>query len=286
MKKSILIIGHGWLGSRCAEEWPDAVIDGTRIHSVADVERLLKKYKPDSVLNAAGIVGRPNVDWCEDHQLETIRGNTILPLLIAEACQKHKVYLLHMGTGCIYYGYSKDPNGWTEDDFANPLAVYTKCKYAADLALSTLPNVGIARIRQPFDDRPSRGNYLDKIASFPKLINMKNSLTVVADMVKVFRQLIEKRAEGVFHVTNTGYTTPRDLMKLYEKYVDPAHKNIWIRDEDLVGQGLTKKRRSNNILQSNRLKLYHIKMRPAKMAVRDTIKKYAKAKKRQLENSK
>lgn len=276
-KPKILIIGQGWLGSRCAETWLDAQITGQWINSVADVEALLKKYKPNAVLNAAGIVGRPNVDWCEEHQLETIKGNTILPLMIAEACQKHKVYLLHMGTGCIYYGYSKDPKGWTEDDFPNPSAVYTRCKYAADLSLSTLPNVGIARIRMPLDDRPSRGNYLDKIVSFPKLINMKNSLTVIPDMIKIFRQLIEKRAEGIFHVTNPGFTSHRELIELYRKYVNSAHKNIWIKEEDLVGLGLAKKKRSNNIMQSTRLKLYHIKMRPARVAVKDAIRKYAVA---------
>ncbi len=281
----ILIIGQGWLGSRCAEEWPDAQITGAWIDSVADVEALLKKYKPNAVLNAAGIVGRPNVDWCEDHQLETIRGNTILPLMIAEACQKHKVYLLHMGTGCIYYGYSKDPKGWTEDDFPNPSAVYTRCKYAADLALSTLPNVGIARIRMPLDDRPSRGNFIDKLSVFPKVISMKNSLTVIPDMIKVFRQLIAQRAEGIFHVTNPGYSTHREILGLYKKYVDPKHTNRWIEYEDLLKLGLTKKKRSNNVLQSTRLKRYRIKMRPAKAAVKDTIKKYAQIKKKELANN-
>ncbi len=278
-RTKILIIGRGWLGSRCAEEWPDAKITGQWIESVADAEALLKKYKPDAVLNAAGIVGRPNVDWCETHQLETVKGNTVLPLLIAEACRKHGVYLLHMGTGCIYYGYTRDKKGWTEDDFANPSAVYTRCKYAADLALSTMPKVGIARIRMPLDDRPSRGNYIDKIAAYPKLINMKNSLTVVPDMIKVFRQLMEKKAEGVFHVTNPGFTTQREIIRLYEKYVDPEHKNTWIKESDLVGLGLTKKKRSNNILQSTRLKLYRIKMRPATRAVEDAIRKYAQIKK-------
>lgn len=276
-KEKILIIGQGWLGSRCAEEWPGSVITGQWIETVADVERLLKKYRPTAVLNAAGVVGRPNVDWCEINQLETIKGNTVLPLVIAEACQKHEVYLLHIGTGCIFYGYSKNKKGWAEDDFANPSAVYTKCKYAADLALSTLPRVGIARIRMPLDDRPSRGNYVDKIASYPKLINMKNSLTVVPDMISVFRQLIAKKAEGIFHVTNPGFTTQREIIDLYEKSVDRNHKNIWIKETDLVGLGLAKKKRSNNILQSKRLKLYRIKMRPARSAVRAALKKYSQA---------
>jgi hypothetical protein len=30
---------------------------------------LLPQVKPTHVLNAAGLTGRPNVDWCEDHKV-------------------------------------------------------------------------------------------------------------------------------------------------------------------------------------------------------------------------
>lgn len=33
--------------------------------------------QPTHVLLAAGVTGRPNVDWCEDHQAETIRANVL-----------------------------------------------------------------------------------------------------------------------------------------------------------------------------------------------------------------
>ena len=204
MSKKILIIGNGFLGKKCAAAWPDAVLSDKIITSVKDVEDLIDEYKPDSILNAAGIVGKPNVDWCETHQLETIKGNTILPLLIAEACQNKNVYLLHMGTGCIYYGYANDPNGWREDDHPNPSAVYTRSKYAADLALSTLPHVGIARIRMPIDSQPSAGNLIDKLASFSRVVDVVNSVTVVEDMIYAFKELLEKQAVGIFHVTNPG----------------------------------------------------------------------------------
>ena len=65
-----------------------------KINNVQDVLDLIKEYKPDCILNSAGIVGKPNVDWCETNQLETIKGNTILPIIIAEACQKKNIYLL------------------------------------------------------------------------------------------------------------------------------------------------------------------------------------------------
>lgn len=273
--KKILIIGNGFLGKRCAQAWPDAILSDKKITSVQDVEALLDEHKPDSVLNAAGVVGKPNVDWCETHQLETIAGNTVLPIMIAEACQKKNVYLLHMGTGCIFYGYSEDPNGWKEDDHPNPLAVYTRTKYAADLALSTLPNVGIARIRMPIDHVSSPANLIDKLASYKKVVDVINSVTIVEDMVSVFKQLLEKQAAGIFHVTNPGSIKHTEILEMYKDMVDPNHDNEWISEQELVTTGLAKKTRSNNILQSGNLEKLGIKMRPIKEALHDTLKKYA-----------
>jgi dTDP-4-dehydrorhamnose reductase len=279
MSKKILIIGNGFLGKKCAAAWPDAVLSDKIITSVKDVEDLIDEHKPDSILNAAGIVGKPNVDWCETHQLETIKGNTILPLLIAEACQNKNVYMLHMGTGCVYYGYANDPNGWREDDHPNPSAVYTRSKYAADLALSTLPHVGIARIRMPIDSQPSAGNLIDKLASFSRVVDVVNSVTVVEDMIYAFKELLEKQAVGIFHVTNPGAIKHAEILEMYREIVDPSHVNEWISAQELVDSGLAKKTRSNNILRSDNLIKLGINMRPVHEAVRDTLKKYALLKK-------
>ena len=273
----ILILGKGYLGTRCAEVWGDeAILSDKRVESVEDVEALIDEHKPDTVLNAAGVVGKPNVDWCETHQLETIQGNTILPIMIAEACKNKNVYFLHMGTGCIFYGNKSDGTLWDEDDFANPTAVYTRAKYAADLVLSTMENIGIARIRMPLDCRSHRANFVDKLSSFPKLISVQNSLTVVEDMIDVFYQLLEKRATGIFHVTNPGSVDHKEIITWYKKYVDPDHNNEWIEEKDLLGLGIVGKKRSNNIMTSKNLPKLGIKMRPAKEAVEDAIKKYAK----------
>ncbi|OGH92493.1 MAG: hypothetical protein A2534_04135 [Candidatus Magasanikbacteria bacterium RIFOXYD2_FULL_39_9] len=277
--KKILIIGNGFLGRKCATAWPDAILSDKKISSVKDVEDLLDEHKPDSVLNAAGVVGKPNVDWCETHQMETILGNTVLPIMIAEACQNKGVYLLHMGTGCVFYGYSSDSEGWKEEDVANPSAVYTRTKYAADLVLSTLPNIGIARIRMPIDSQSTPANLIDKLSSYARVVDVVNSVTVVDDMVDVFKQLLEKQASGIFHVTNPGAIKHKEILEMYKEFVDPDHKNEWITERELVTSGLAKKTRSNNILQSNNLEKLGIKMRPVKEAVLDVLKKYASLKK-------
>jgi dTDP-4-dehydrorhamnose reductase len=271
----ILIIGNGFIGTRLHEMWKDSVLSGDIIATADDVRRLLKTHMPDAVVNAAGVRGKPNVDWCETHQLETILGNTALPILIAEACQEKNIYLLHIGSGCIFYGASPDPNGWREEDFGNPLPVYSRAKYAADLVLSTLPNVGIARIRMPIDAIPGPHNLIDKLARFPKVIDVENSVTVIDDMVDVFHELVSQRAAGIFHVTNPGTIRHREILAMYEELADPSHRNEWISNDDLVRQGLAARGRSNNHLQSNNLEALGIAMRPVHEAVRDTMKAYA-----------
>lgn len=278
----ILIFGHGYVGQRCRDAWgDDAVLSDVRVQGKEDAAAEIARVKPDAVLNAAGVTGKPNVDWCDSHQMETIVGNTLVPIAIAQACQEAGVYFLHIGSGCIFYGDAPHPDKmWREDDFGNPLPTYSRSKWAADLALSTLPSVAIARIRMPIDRIPGSRNLIDKLAAYPKVIDVENSVTVVDDMIDVLRQLMEKKAPGIFHVVNPGVMKHRELMALYEELVDPAHTNEWISNDDLVKTGLATKGRSNNVMASTRLAEYGIAMREVHEALRDTMEQYAEAKKR------
>ncbi|MDG1949606.1 MAG: sugar nucleotide-binding protein [bacterium] len=277
----ILIFGKGYMGTRCAETWGDeAVLSTVIVNTTQDALDEIERVQPDVVFNAAGVKGKPNVDWCEDHQIEAIRGNALMPMMLADACQQKGLYLLHMGSGCIFYGDSPhEDKMWREDDFGNPLPVYSRTKWAADLTLSTLPNVAIARIRMPIDWKPSPGNLINKLANYPKVIDVENSVTIVEDMINVFHQLLEKRAAGIFHVTNPGTMKHRELIALYEELVDPEHSNEWITNDQLVEQGLATKGRSNNFLASENLEKVGIHMRPVQEALRETLEKFAKASK-------
>jgi glucose-1-phosphate thymidylyltransferase len=274
----ILIFGKGYVGNRLANAWPDAVLSDVRIDDLQAVLKEIQTHRPDGVVNCAGRTGKPNVDWCESHQTETARGNIIGPLILAEACQQENVYLLHLGSGCIFYGPSPDPRGWREEDFANPSALYSRTKYATDLILSRLPNTAIARLRMPIDHIPNERNLIDKLAAYKSVIDVQNSVTVLDDLVSGVRQLIEKRGTGIFHLVNPGIMRHRDLISLYEQYVDPNHTNEWINNDELVKRGLAVKGRSNCILQSTRLEELGIQLRPIDVALHDTMVKYAAAK--------
>jgi 3,5-epimerase/4-reductase len=272
-----LIFGRGFLGERLAQSLPGAVLHAADIADESAVRAALGDHKPDAVVNAAGKTGRPNVDWCESHQTETFRSNVEGPLLLARLCAANDTYLLHLGSGCIFYGPSPSPGGWREDDFANPSSFYSRTKYAADLVLGKLPNVGIARLRMPIDGAPSQRNLITKLAGYREVIDVENSVTVIADLVPVIASLVERRASGVFHATNPGTLRHRDLLALYRELVDPSHEVTFIPNEELVARGLAKLGRSNCILADTNLAALGVKMRPTSEALRDAMESYARA---------
>ena len=130
----------------------------------------------------------------------------------------------------------------------------------------------------PIDWAPNERNLIDKLVKYPKIIDVENSVTILDDMILVFHQLLEKKAVGIFHVTNPGTLKHRELIALYEELVDPLHKNEWIANDDLVKLGLATKGRSNNFLASENLEKLGITMRDVHVAIRDTMEKYAKKK--------
>jgi dTDP-4-dehydrorhamnose reductase len=273
----IVVFGPGFLGERLSREIPGATLSRADITDKAAVLAALRESGAEAVINAAGKTGRPNVDWCESHQAETYRANVVGALTLADACAETGAYLLHLASGCIFYGPSPSPGGWLEDDHANPSAFYSRTKYAADLVLSKLPGVGVARLRMPIDEAPGVRNLITKLSRYPEVIDVENSVTIVSDLVHVVDRLVAARASGVFHVVNPGPMRHKDLLALYRELVDPAHRYTLIGEAELVARGLAVKARSNCILQSPRLAALGITMRPVEVALRDTMERYAKA---------
>lgn len=273
----VLVLGKGALGTRLAAALPGASLGDVDITDRARVLELIDIAQPDAVINAAGKTGRPNVDWCELHREETYRANVVGALNVADACQAHGVYLMHLGSGCVFGGPSPSPGGWREDDHANPIGFYARTKYAADLVLERLPRVAIVRLRMVIDATPSPRNMITRLASYRSVIDVENSVTVGEDFIAAVGAILDRRGSGIFHVTNPGTIRHRDLLELYREHVDPTHRVEFIRADELLSRGLAIAPRSNCILASSRLAELGIQLRPIDVALRDCMVRYGAA---------
>lgn len=268
----VLIFGPGWMGHKYADYF-HAELSDVRIHENAAVERELDRAKPDIVINTAGKTGRPNIDWCEDHKLETIESNITGPLVLLKTCSDRAIRLVHLSSGCIFTGTPPSGKGFTETDTPNPVSFYSWSKAMADEILQRFP-VLILRLRMPISSEKNPRNLITKIAGYSKIIDVENSVTVVDDLLRATKELIEKKCIGIYNITNPGTLTHRNLMAWYTEFVDPSHRYELIGADQLEKQGLAKTGRSNCILDTTKLEQAGVHLPEVSSRVQEMLRIY------------
>ncbi|MDA0375726.1 MAG: sugar nucleotide-binding protein [bacterium] len=265
--KVVIFGGRGYMGQYFASLYPDALTPSVDIADSRDIADVLDTEKPDVVINCAGKTGRPNVDWCETHKQETIHSNVIGPLVLVEECGKRDVYLVHIGTGCVYSGNSSTP--FTETDAPNFFgSFYSRSKGVIDQLLHDFPVLNI-RLRMPFDGTSNERNLINKIKKYDRLLDTENSMTYIPDLLAAADTLIQKRATGPYNITNPGAITPFRIMELYKEIVDPSHTFALLKEEDLPE--VASAGRSSCVLSGDKLASEGIVMKPVEDAFREAL---------------
>jgi 3,5-epimerase/4-reductase len=272
MTKMIIFGGNGYLGGKLKELYPEAVVPKVDIADPVAVRKVLDEEKPEIVLNAAGKTGRPNVDWCEDHKEETLRSNVTGPLVLLDECMKRKIYLVHVGSGCIYYGTGGN-DGFTEEDPPNFTgSFYALTKAMSDQLLKPFPVLQL-RIRMPFDGTHNDRNLLQKILKYKRVLDEKNSITYMPDFYNALQKLVEKRATGIYNIINPGPVSPYEIMMQYKKVVDPKHEFERLTVDQM--HEVAKAASSNCVLSGKKLAQEGITMRPSSEAIEMALKEFA-----------
>ena len=277
MKEKTIVFGRGYLGNRIAEALGYELAPKFDVLDTPALETFLDTSKPKVVINAVGKTGgpgMPNIDWCETHKAETLRSNVLAALAIGVACSERGIYFVHLGSGCIYKG-DNNGKGFSEEDEPNFFGpqFYAKTKILAEKALKELPGrVLQLRIRMPIDDGHHPRNLIDKLRSYPRVIDTQNSMTTVPHMLPAVRALIEKRRTGIYNLVNPGTISAAEIMRLYADIVDPSHKFEVMTLEEL--DKATVGKRSNCMLDTSKLEAEGIKMPEIYEAVRECLRQY------------
>ena len=267
----------------------------------------LRDNRPEFVVNAAGYTGKPNVDACETAQADTLQGNTLLPLTVAQACAAAGVPWGHVSSGCIYSGariisdghnrvekdltrpelrelvatHPEQVHGFTEEDVPNfsfrqpPCSFYSGTKALAEEAIAGLGRGYIWRLRIPFDEFDGARNYLSKVQRYAKVYDNVNSISHRADFVKACLDLRRLRAPfGIYNVTNPGFLTTRQVVETLERVLQPARRfEFWASDEEFY-RVAAKTPRSNCVLDTRKLLAAGVKIRPVEAALADSLQNW------------
>ena len=245
---------------------------------------LLRREKPEFLINAAGYTGKPNVDACELHKSDCLMGNAVLPGTIALACADAGVPWGHVSSGCIFTGARPDGTGFTETDppnftfRANNCSFYSGTKALGEEVLAGAPNAYLWRLRIPFNQVDSPRNYLSKMLRYSRLLDAANSISQLGEFVAATFACWEKRVPfGTYNVTNPGYVTTREIVDLIKK-TDVSQKTFqFFSDEAEFMRTAAKTPRSNCVMNSAKLAATGIKLTEVHEAVERDLRRWVKA---------
>ena len=277
-KPLFLVYGRtGWIGGKLGklltELGHDWCYGSARLQDRVGVQDDIKRSKCTHILNAAGVTGRPNVDWCEDHKVETIRANVIGVLQLCDVALENNVHVTNFATGCIYkYDDAHTIGGvpFTEEDDPNfGGSFYSETKSYMEMMLRHYPNVMQCRVRMPIDgDLQNPRNFITKIANYAKVVNIPNSMTVLEEFVPMAIEGALRGLTGAYNWTNPGAISHNEVLELYRDYLHPEF--TWENFTEEEQAEVIKAPRSNNTMCDKKIRAAF----PQVLGIKESIIKY------------
>ncbi len=247
----------------------------------AALTALLRRERPEFLINAAGYTGKPNVDACELHKAECLDGNAVLPGTIAAACADAGVPWGHVSSGCIYTGARPDGSGFTETDTpnctfrTNHCSFYSGTKALGEEVLAGRDNVYIWRLRIPFDHVESPRNYLTKLMRYQRLLEATNSISQLHEFCAATFACWQKRVPfGTYNITNPGQVTTHEVVALIKASGVCTKDYEFFRDEDEFMAKAAKTPRSNCVMNSTKLAAAGITMTEVHEAIAKDLSRW------------
>ncbi|KAG8364831.1 hypothetical protein BUALT_Bualt18G0039500 [Buddleja alternifolia] len=248
----------GLLGKLCDKQGIPYEYGKGRLEDRAKLVADILAVKPTHVFNAAGVTGRPNVDWCESHKTETIRTNVAGTLNLADVCREQGLLMMNFATGCIFEYDAAHPEGsgigFKEEDTPNfDGSFYSKTKAMVEELLKEYDNVCTLRVRMPISsDLENPRNFITKISRYNKVVNIPNSMTILDELLPISIEMAKRNLRGIWNFTNPGVVSHNEILEMYKEYIDADFKwsNFTLEEQAKVIVAA----RSNNEMDASKLK--------------------------------
>ncbi|SPN78831.1 Putative NAD dependent epimerase/dehydratase [Brazilian cedratvirus IHUMI] len=235
----VIFGGFGWIGGLLYDlllsQGESVIRSKVRLENREEVEKELDKYTPLYVINTAGKTGRPNVDWCESHKIETLRSNVLGVVTLVDVCFQKNIPVTNFASGCIYSGPVEKE--FTEEDEPNFTgSFYSFTKVEAEKLLKHYPNLLNLRLRMPISSDLNPRCFVKKITTYEKICSMPNSMSVLSDLLPVALDMTRRGERGTYNFCNPGVIDHNTILGLYKEHVDPEFtwKNFSLEEQSQV----------------------------------------------------
>ncbi len=215
-----VVFGYkGFLGSNIVkmllEKNKNFIASDVRLENVKEVDIVLDRYKPNAVINCAGLTGVPNIFWCDDNPVETIEVNVVYQLTLAKLCNDRNIHLTSISSGGIFKNdkyYSESDEGNFDSNF------YSKCRIYLENMIKNYKNVLCLRVNYPISGKKSSKNLLTKLLNYNKINDVEFSITYIDELFPKLIDMIENGETGVCNFVSDGAISPVKILEIYNKH--------------------------------------------------------------------
>lgn len=291
--------GNGWIGKQFQQELKVQKVDYkcSDLRMDTDFHKLMGEIVESGADRVICLAGRTSgggfqtIDYLEGgkkQNYENVRDNLFGPVQLALLCFNLQIHFTYLGTGCIFNYDSQhtiqNEMGFDEGDapnfFGSSYSIvkgFTDRLFHMDFLFKNTLNL---RIRMPInDDIQSPRNFITKITKYQKICSIKNSMTVIPDILPIMVDMIQKEKTGTYNMTNPGVISHNEILDMYTQIVDPdfTYENFSLEEQSKV----LKSDRSNNKLETTRLEKEYFIL-PIYESVQRILKKVKKQRIRAL----
>ena len=283
----VLVFGsNGWIGQQFIDILKNNNISymcsKSRCDNIIDLKNEINDVNPTHIISFIGRThGMINdkeyttIDYLEQKGklYENVRDNLFSPWLIANICKEKNIHYSYLGTGCIFkydeeHEFEKEINGFKEEDEANFFeSSYSIVKGFTDKMMKEYENnVLNLRIRMPITNIKNDRNFITKITKYEKICSIKNSMTVLPELLPLVLDMMKNKTVGTINLTNPGLISHNKILEMYKELVDCTFewKNFTMDEQNAILDA----GRSNNYLDTTRL----MSLYPNVMKIKDAVR--------------
>lgn len=207
----LLILGHtGYIGSWVKKAFNNYITTDIRLDKVGEFIRFAK---PKYVICAAGISGRPTIDWCEQNKDETLYVNLTCQLNLIKVCKEVGSHLTIFGSGSIYknkgiYSVEEKP------DYFDLFYSYTRIMLE-DIIKRVYPeDVLYLRVMYPISNDNNPKCFLSKLKNrLQSIHDIEICVTYLPFMIlETLKELLKIKKTGIVNFVNEGKISIPNLL--------------------------------------------------------------------------
>ena len=292
--KIIIYGSNGWIGTQFVNILKNnniEFIEGkSRVDSEEDLLKEINKINPSHIVSfigrTHGIIDNikyTTIDYLEQpgKLTENIRDNLYSPLLLAHICKSKNIHYTYLGTGCIFkydethpFESEENNSGFTEQNKPNFFgSSYSVVKGFTDRLMNLYKDCVLnLRIRMPITREENSRNFITKIITYKKICSIKNSMTVLPELLPFVLDMMKNKITGTMNLTNPGLISHNEILDMYKEIVDPKFEYVNFTQEEQ--RKIIACDRSNNYLNTSRLEKLYPCLLNIKESVRNCLYSY------------